>query len=104
MDLEGNTKWALSYGMKYTELAVWYHLEDVKNFFHKWTMPSKSRWVNLHEWKKYAKVEPFKPKTGSRNSSRNRASGNNSNYGNRGSRSKNRGSSNSGNRGSGIGR
>ena len=76
----------MSYGTRYTELVVWYHLEEVKNFFSKWTMPSKSRWANVDEWNKFAKLEPFKPKIGSRDSSRNRTNGS------RGSRGHNRGS------------
>ena len=34
VDSEGVTKWAITYGLKYTELSVWYHLEEIKNFFH----------------------------------------------------------------------
>ena len=98
VDPEGKTNWAVSYGSRYTELVVWYHLEEVKNFFSKWTMPSKSRWTNVDEWNKFAKLEPFKPKIGSRDSRRNRTNGS------RGSKCYNRGSQYSGNRGSGRGR
>ena len=71
IDPEGNTKWAVSYGL-YTELVVWYDLEEVKQFFSNRTMPSKSRWANLQVWRKYAMLEPFKAKKGSRDPSKNR--------------------------------
>ena len=101
VDSEGVTKWAIAYGMKYTELNVWYHLEEVKNFFSNWSMPTRPRWANLQQWRKSAKTEPFRQKTvlDSRDSSRNRTSGDN-----RGSRGNERGSYNPRSRGSGIGR
>ena len=60
IDAEEKTKWELSYGRAYTELSIWYDLEEVKDFFKNWNMPATSRWANLKIWKKTEVLEPFK--------------------------------------------
>ena len=100
---EGEKKWAIAYGIRPSELNVWYHLEEVKNFFTNWSMPTKPRWKNVQQWRKSDRAEPFKQKTGldSRDNSRSR---NRNRSSSRRRRSRDRGSYGSRNRSSGIGR
>ena len=55
---EGEIKWAIAYGIRPSELNVWYKLDEVHNAFPNWTPLTKDRWENVLEWRKTNRLEP----------------------------------------------
>ena len=50
IDASGKTKWAASYGTSYTELTIWYDLEEIRAFFKHWSISTTPRWANIKVW------------------------------------------------------
>ena len=50
---------AIAYGIKESELLVWYHFEDMKRTFVKFVFPDVSKWENTKTWKIEYKSDPI---------------------------------------------